>query len=40
MENRILAACVELKISKGNLCSVLRGNRKTVKGLTFKYLEK
>lgn len=33
------AAAESLGLSKGNICSVLNGNRKHTKGLTFKYLE-
>lgn len=33
-------AAESLNLSKGNICSVLKGNRKSTKGFTFKYLEK
>lgn len=32
-------AAESLGLSKGNICSVLKGNRKNTKGFTFKYLE-
>lgn len=38
MYTSIKEASIKLGLSKGDICSVLKGTRKHTKGLTFKYI--